>query len=1059
MAPTTLAPALDKAHTRLDDIATKLGAIVHTIDVLSDGLKAPFLEPMTLTMRFILSGVQSIRSNKAECIALLETVHQILCAVVAVNVTPQNANPRPWTLSSLLRWGILLSTVTTVALQKVSSLLETQRETSRIKRFFKQTEAATMLKACQDDLQRILNALKVRFAGLVHTIREVETDFASAHEKVLDLVQAGADSESYTTGAFSASSGSRASLLSVMPANPQIFHGRDAELTHIIDILTGNINPALVILGPGGMGKTSLAHAALHHAEVQAKYPPECCIYARCDAAITAEDILVNVAKSLGLEPGRNLRPAISSYLASRPPHLLVLDNLETVWEPSDTRGEVESILAFFAGLTNLALLVTMRGAERPAEVAWTRPFLPPLEPLHLGAARQTLFDIADELNLAEPDVATILALTDNIPLAITLVAHLVESEGTADVLSRWEAQKTTMLSDGFDRHANLDVSIALSLESPRLRADPAACKLLQILSVLPDGLAERDLTTALPLDNPLGGRSTLLRISLAYHTPAKRLTLLVPIREYIRKYEAPPIDLIRPISRQYTILLELFDRSFGIAPIGNLRDLASTNFANFQSLLAYRLDLPEPDDLAETAQLAIMASRYRRREGWENAFLAGTMARLSSMLRRHPGHELLEVALVGELLWNQYRSSDPDLLDHAISLFPRFDDLKVKCDLYGAASYHAMVCHGQLSLAESWLDKSLAISVPETRPRADALRRRARLYIQRGNFVKAAELAETAQRFFRQSGDLFGEASALLATAEAFYGLGAYADAAEAAKQGRTLVSMYDFAGTHLDSVLLNLLGEIHRSKSEYREAKAAYDEALRLVAPDRTKSGTSLYYIQLNLVEIEMALNGPDHPAVQARLDSVYDIARGMSLKLVLLMCEATEGMLRLYQGVSADGTSKLRRCFVQGEAEVKSFCAEHLANPALRGGDEWAYIFLAHLSSGAGAFQQKVALLRALQFIGQSMLIDGDRAAAKNLLLVALEGFKARGIHRGIAECCVALAEISETAGHAQKALELLDEAGRRFARSGLKKQVENVRRWTARVDGRFDIAIRS
>ncbi len=37
-----------------------------------------------------------------------------------------------------------------------------------------------------------------------------------------------------------------------------------------------------------------------------------------------------------------------------------------------------------------------MRGAERPAKVAWTHPFLPALKPLEQDAARQTFLDIAD---------------------------------------------------------------------------------------------------------------------------------------------------------------------------------------------------------------------------------------------------------------------------------------------------------------------------------------------------------------------------------------------------------------------------------------------------------------------------------------------------------------------------------------------------------------------------------------------------------------------------------------------------------------------------------------
>ncbi len=86
-----------------------------------------------------------------------------------------------------------------------------------------------------------------------------------------------------------------------------------------------------------------------------------------------------------------------------------------------------------------------MRGAERPAKVAWTHPFLPLLKPLEQAAARQTFIDIAD--NRHDPnEVDKVLSLTDNLPLAISLIAHLVDSEGCSHVLSRWEEQKTSLI-------------------------------------------------------------------------------------------------------------------------------------------------------------------------------------------------------------------------------------------------------------------------------------------------------------------------------------------------------------------------------------------------------------------------------------------------------------------------------------------------------------------------------------------------------------------------------------------------------------------------------------
>lgn len=92
-----------------------------------------------------------------------------------------------------------------------------------------------------------------------------------------------------------------------------------------------------------------------------------------------------------------------------------------------------------------------MRGAERPEKVLWTRPFLRPLRPLSDGAAHQTLIDIADGIH-DNKYVDQLLQLTENVPLVLTLIAHLVDFEGCSAVVARWETEKTRLLAYDCDR-------------------------------------------------------------------------------------------------------------------------------------------------------------------------------------------------------------------------------------------------------------------------------------------------------------------------------------------------------------------------------------------------------------------------------------------------------------------------------------------------------------------------------------------------------------------------------------------------------------------------------
>ncbi|KAJ7812597.1 hypothetical protein B0H13DRAFT_1666155, partial [Mycena leptocephala] len=248
----------------------------------------------------------------------------------------------------------------------------------------------------------------------------------------------------------------------------------------------------LAILGAGGMGKTSLARAIIHHAEIAGRYEQHR-FFVACDSAATQVELAAFIGAHLGLKPGKDLTHPVIQHFTTHPPSLLILDNLETLWEPTECRGKIEGFLSLLTGVDQLALVITMRGAERPAKVAWTRPFLQPLKPLEQDAARQTFIDIADGIHDAH-EVDKVLALTDNMPLAINLLAHLVDSEGCTNVLSRWQEEKTSLISDGYDKRSNLDLSISLSLSSPRLNSFPHSKDLLSLLSMLPDGLSDAEL-------------------------------------------------------------------------------------------------------------------------------------------------------------------------------------------------------------------------------------------------------------------------------------------------------------------------------------------------------------------------------------------------------------------------------------------------------------------------------------------------------------------------------------------------------------------------------------
>ncbi|KAJ6573067.1 P-loop containing nucleoside triphosphate hydrolase protein, partial [Mycena vulgaris] len=340
------------------------------------------------------------------------------------------------------------------------------------------------------------------------------------------------------------------------------FHGRDSELENIVKAFAIE-TPRIAILGAGGMGKTSLARAVLHHSQITAIYGQHR-IFVACDTVATKAELVAHIGAHLGLKPGKDLTQPVFRHLSSSPPSLLVLDNLETVWDPPEHRRDIEEVLSLLTDVKHMALLITMRGAERPAKVQWSHPFLHPLKPLTQDAARQTFIDIAEDAHETD-DIDKVLLLTDCMPLAINLLAHLVDSEGCSTVLSRWENEKTSLISEGYDRRNNLDLSISLSFTSPRIAAFPHSQDLLSLLAILPDGLSDVDLLQSkLPLDDLLHCKAALLRTALAYTDNQRRLKVLIPIQEYMQKFYPPADHVFQPLLSHFHNLLEVHNTHHG---------------------------------------------------------------------------------------------------------------------------------------------------------------------------------------------------------------------------------------------------------------------------------------------------------------------------------------------------------------------------------------------------------------------------------------------------------------------------------------------------------------
>ncbi|KAJ7869796.1 hypothetical protein B0H13DRAFT_1896478 [Mycena leptocephala] len=461
----------------------------------------------------------------------------------------------------------------------------------------------------------------------------------------------------------------------------------------------------------------------------------------------TQVELAALIGTHLGLKPGKDLTRPVIQHFSGSPPSLLILDNLETLWEPTESRANIEEFLSLLTGVEHLALVITMRGAERPAKVAWTRPFLQPLKPLEQAAARQTFIDIAD--NRHDPElVDKVLSLTDNMPLAINLLGHLVDSEGCSNVLSRWEEEKTSLISDGYDKRSNLDLSISLSLSSTRLDSFPHSEELLSLLSILPDGLSDAELVQAkLPIDNILGCKAALIRTTLAYSDEHKRLKALVPIREYMQKIKPPGNQLVRPLLKHFKELLELFMEYRGTQSSPTTVARISSNYSNIQNILWNGAQQGHPD-LINTIYCACDLNHFSHLIGRGPIPFTG---QIHSILPQPPDHHLEAYFIVESFVFRPryLLSSTETLVFEALEHFEHFDDPDLKYDIPKGQ----MFCETAISLA---------LSTQNTKMQSYALSSLAWIKWTTGDYSTAQLYANETQRSARISADLHRKAQAL---------------------------------------------------------------------------------------------------------------------------------------------------------------------------------------------------------------------------------------------------------------------------------------------------------
>jgi tetratricopeptide (TPR) repeat protein len=342
----------------------------------------------------------------------------------------------------------------------------------------------------------------------------------------------------------------------------------------------------LAILGPAGIGKSTITLVALNDRRVAQRYGSRR-FFIRCDALRNREAFAAAVATALGLPIGPQVEAAVMTELSSAPT-VLAIDNAETPWEGDTLR--VEEIFAQLAAVPGLALVASLRGASRPVGVRWRQPIQPPSLPL--PEARKVFLAIAGNQFTDDPDLDRLLRALDGVPLAITLMANAAEGQpDLADTWTRWGKERTRMLrrAGGADRLLNIEVSYEISIQGPRMTNE--AQRFLSLLSSLPGGVARDDLEDVFPR-RATSAAALLRQVGLAFDE-ANRVRLLTPLREYVNREYPPQLDDLQKALSHYMNLAILFGNKTGREGGAEAVARLTPEVENMESAIMRTLDSP----------------------------------------------------------------------------------------------------------------------------------------------------------------------------------------------------------------------------------------------------------------------------------------------------------------------------------------------------------------------------------------------------------------------------------------------------------------------------------
>jgi tetratricopeptide (TPR) repeat protein len=578
---------------------------------------------------------------------------------------------------------------------------------------------------------------------------------------------------------------------------------------------------AILVQGGPGIGKTSLTKAVAADSEVLDLFGEARRWFVPLETSTNTALLEDAVMRAIGADPAQGFGAALARLAAAR--GLLILDNLETPWDPVLERHGVEHVLATLAAVDGLAVFASFRGRDRIGGPIWT--LIHQVRELDRDPSAELFCRIAGQSFADDPCLALFLDALAGVPLAIELVARRAFGRNSlAPLWAQWTrigAELAAHPDFEPDRLTSLPASIELSLKSNRLTGP--ARRLFRLLGQLPAGLGEAD-RDALMGDDGYAAEEALLRVGLAVER-AGRVELLPPVREHAARRHAPNPPDVRLWPDHYLNLARHRGEIIGTTADDGALARLLPELPNIEAAISTALASGRRDQ-------AMAALDGLRRLAYLASAPCPALNDLAAACR-NAGDTLGEAnctQILGDIALHR---SDHDgaraALEEALRLYQRIGDVLGEANCIKSLGNIALVRSDNDCACKNFEEAlQLYLSIEDVLGEANCIQSLGNAAFSRSDYDDARQAYDEALTLYRRAEHVLGQANSI-------HGLGRIALARSDYDRAREALAEALSLSRRIGDVLgeancVKGLGNIALARSEYDDARKAFDEALPL-------------------------------------------------------------------------------------------------------------------------------------------------------------------------------------------------------------------------------------